>query len=56
MSREFQKMNIPKLPVLTTEEGIKRIKEFFGKLNEWKNIDELLPESFSKLRILKELE
>ena len=48
MSREFQKMNIPRLPVFTTEEGIKRIKEFFGKLNEWKNIDELLPESFSK--------
>ena len=28
MSREFQKMNIPKLPVFTTEEGIKRIKSF----------------------------
>ena len=26
MSREFQKMNIPRLPVFTTEEGIKRIK------------------------------
>ncbi len=38
MSRDFQKINIPKLPVLTTEEGIKRIKEFFGKLNDWKNI------------------
>ena len=36
MSREFQRMNIPRLPVFTTEEGIKRIKEFFGKLNEWK--------------------
>ena len=48
MSREFQKMNIPKLPVFTTEEGIKRIKEFFGKLNEWKNINELLPVSISK--------
>jgi len=46
MSREFQKMNIPKLPVFTTEEGIKRIKEFFGKLNDWKNIDELLPRNF----------
>ena len=43
MSREFQKMNIPKLPVFTTEEGIKRIKEFFGKLNNWININELLP-------------
>jgi len=46
MSRDFQKMNIPKLPVLTTEEGIERIKEFFGKLNEWKNIDDLLPLKF----------
>ena len=46
--KAFKSINIPKLPVLTTEEGIKRIKEFFGKLNEWKNIDELLPESFSK--------
>jgi len=48
MSREFQKMNIPRLPVFTTEEGIKRIKEFFGKLNDWKNINDLLPENFSK--------
>ena len=47
MSRDFQKMNIPKLPVFTTEEGIKRIKEFFGKLNDWKNIDDLLPKNFS---------
>ena len=48
MSREFQKMNIPKLPVFTTEEGIKRIKEFFGKLDDWKNINELLPINISK--------
>ena len=47
-SREFPKMNIPRLPVFTTEEGIKRIKEFFGKLNDWKNINDLLPENFSK--------
>jgi len=53
MSRDFQKMNIPKLPVLTTEEGIKRIKEFFGKLNEWKNIDDLLPLKFLKSQNLK---
>tara|TARA_B100000579_G_scaffold23629_1_gene16722 strand:+ start:1813 stop:2556 length:744 start_codon:yes stop_codon:yes gene_type:complete len=53
MSREFQKMNIPKLPVFTTEEGIKRIKEFFGKLNQWKNINELLPQNFSKNKNFK---
>ena len=48
MSREFQKMNIPRLPVFTTEEGIKRIKHFFGNLNDWKNINDLLPKNFSK--------
>jgi len=53
MSRDFQKINIPKLPVLTTEEGIKRIKEFFGKLNDWKNINELLPTNFIKSKDLK---
>ena len=35
MTKDFQKMNIPKLPVFTTEEGIKTIKEFFGKLIEY---------------------
>ncbi len=53
MSREFQRMNIPKLPVFTTEEGIKRIKEFFGKLDEWKNIDDLLPENFTRSKNYK---
>ena len=53
MSRDFQKINIPRLPVLTTEEGIKRIREFFGKLNDWKNIDELLPTNFLESNNLK---
>ena len=53
MSRDFQVMNIPKLPVFTTEEGINGIKEFFGKLNDWKNIDELLPKNFSESKNLK---
>jgi len=53
MSRDFKVMNIPKLPVFTTEEGINRIKEFFGKLNDWKNIDELLPKNFSGSKNLK---
>ena len=53
MSRDFKVMNIPKLPVFTTEEGINRIKEFFGKLNDWKNIDDLLPKNFSESKNLK---
>tara|TARA_Y100000741_G_scaffold339802_1_gene300906 strand:+ start:339 stop:1079 length:741 start_codon:yes stop_codon:yes gene_type:complete len=46
MKKDFQRINIPRLPVFTTEEGIKRIKEFFGKLSDWKNIDELIPKNF----------
>tara|TARA_B100000700_G_scaffold304173_1_gene376535 strand:+ start:97 stop:831 length:735 start_codon:yes stop_codon:yes gene_type:complete len=47
MKKDFQRINIPKLPVLTTEDGIKRIKDFFGKLTEWKNINDLIPTHFS---------
>ena len=39
-------MNIPKLPVFTAEDGIKRIKEFFGKLIDWKNLNDLIPKGF----------
>lgn len=48
MTKDFHRMNIPKLPVFTTEDGIKRIKEFFGNLIDWKNINDLIPESFRK--------
>ena len=48
MTKDFQRMSIPKLPVFTTEEGIKTIKEFFGKLDNWKKLDELIPKNFSK--------
>jgi len=48
MTKDFQIMNIPKLPVFTTEDGIKRIKEFFGKLLDWKNINDLIPLNFKK--------
>ena len=46
MTKDFQRMNIPKLPVFTTEDGIKRIREFFGKLMDWKNINDLIPKNF----------
>ena len=46
MTKDFQKMNIPKLPVFTAEDGIKTIREFFGKLFEWKKLDELIPSNF----------
>ena len=46
MTTDFHRMNIPKLPVYTTEDGIKRIKEFFGNLLDWKDINDLIPENF----------
>ena len=48
MTKDFQTMNIPKLPVFTTEEGIKTIKEFFGNLIDWKKLDELIPKNFKR--------
>ena len=46
MTKDFLRINIPKLPVFTTEDGIKRIKQFFGKLIDWKNINDLIPKNF----------
>ena len=48
MTKDFQKMNIPRLPVFTTEEGIKTIKNFLSKLTDWKKLDDLIPKSFKK--------
>jgi segregation and condensation protein A len=46
MTKDFQRMNIPKLPVFTTEDGIKCIRGFFGKLIDWKNLNDLIPQNF----------
>ncbi len=46
MTKDFQKLNIPKLPVFTTEDGIKTIRNFLGKLVKWKKLDDLIPKNF----------
>ncbi len=43
MQKTFQNLSIPKLPVFTTEEGIKLLKNNLDKIIEWKNILELVP-------------
>ena len=53
MTKDFQKMNIPKLPVFSTEEGIKTIKDYFGKLSDWKELNELIPSHFTSSKNLK---
>jgi len=53
MKKDFMRINIPKLPILSTEEGIRRIRTFFGKLSDWKNINELVPLNFASSKDLK---
>ncbi len=48
MQKTFQTINIPKLPVLSTEEGIKQIKKNFDEIEDWKNINELIPKYYKK--------
>ena len=55
MTKDFQKINIPKLPVFTTEEGIKTIRDFFGKLTDWKKLDDLIPKNFKSVTNIKKL-
>ena len=43
MQKTFQNISIPKLPVFTTEEGIKQIKNNLNKIADWQNISKLIP-------------
>ena len=53
VQKSFQTINIPKLPVLTTEEGIKQIKNKLDKINDWTNIDDLIPNYYSNKKMKK---
>ena len=46
MRKKFLSINIPKLPVCTTEHGIEIIKASIKKLTDWKDILELIPSKF----------
>mgnify|MGYP001385630185 CR=1 FL=1 len=47
MQESFKKVNIPKLPVFTAEEGIKEIKKNLENLKDWSEITNLIPKHFS---------
>ena len=53
MRKNFLSINIPKLPVCTTEQGIEIIKLNIKKLKEWKDISELVPNKFKKDKNLR---
>ena len=51
--KSFQTISIPKLPVLTTEEGIKQIKNNLSQISDWKNINELIPKFYFNKKMQK---
>ena len=53
MKRNFLSINIPKLPVCTTEEGVEIIKTSINKLGNWVDISKLIPTKFKKTNSLK---
>ena len=53
MKKNFLSINIPKLPVCTTEEGVEIIKKSIQKLTDWKDISKLVPIKFKKTNSLK---
>ena len=48
MQKTFQNISIPKLPVFTTEEGIKHLKNNLNEIKDWKNLIELIPKFYSE--------
>lgn len=53
MMKNFLSINIVKLPVCTTEEGVEIIKSNIKKLNEWRDISDFVPSKFKKTNELK---
>ena len=53
MQKTFQTISIPKLPVFSTEEGIKQIKNNFVNIKDWKNINDLIPKFYSNKEMHK---
>ena len=51
--KNFKRITIPKLPVFTTEDGIRRIKDFFDKISDWKDLNELIPKSFKNVKNMR---
>ena len=53
MQKTFQNVSIRKLPVVTTENGIKQIKDNLNQIVDWKNISELIPKFYLKNEMRK---
>ena len=51
MQKTFQNISIPKLPVFTTEEGMKQIKNNLDKIIDWKNLMEFIPKFYAEKKM-----
>ena len=49
--KTFQNISIPKLPVFTSEEGIKMIRSNLDKILNWRNILELIPKFYTNSKM-----
>tara|TARA_B100001250_G_C19797342_1_gene789397 strand:- start:1523 stop:2266 length:744 start_codon:yes stop_codon:yes gene_type:complete len=53
MQKAFQTISIPKLPVFTAEEAIKQIQNNLHKIEDWKKMENLIPENYLKNKKMK---
>ena len=53
MQKKFQTINIPKLPVFTVEEGMKFIKNNLNEIQDWTEINELIPKFYIHKKMKK---
>ena len=51
--KTFQNISIPKLPVFTTEEGIKQIKKKLDSINDWSDLMDLIPKFYIEKKMKK---
>ncbi|MDC3127716.1 segregation/condensation protein A [Candidatus Pelagibacter bacterium] len=51
--KSFQTINIPKLPVFTTEEGIKQIQSRLKEIEDWMDIMSLIPKYYYNNKMKK---
>ena len=53
MRKNFSSINIPKLPLFTTEQAIDTIKKNLNKFDDWSNVYKIIPKNFKVSKKLK---
>ena len=53
MNKSFHTIDIPKLPVFSTEEAINQIKNNLSKITTWKNLNDFIPKFYINKKMKK---